>query len=79
MTWIDVSVPIRTGMAVYEGDPPVTLERTASMDAGSLCNVSRLDFGVHTGTHIDAPVHFLEGGPARVNSARRAARALLHC
>ncbi|HEX6031868.1 MAG TPA: cyclase family protein [Tepidiformaceae bacterium] len=62
MTWLDVSVPIRMGMVVYEGDPPVIMERTASMDAGAMCNVSRLDFGVHTGTHVDAPVHFLEGG-----------------
>lgn len=63
MTWIDVSVPIAPGMIVYEGDPDVALERVASMEAGAVCNVSRLDFGVHTGTHIDAPVHFIEGAP----------------
>jgi arylformamidase len=40
----------------------VRLERVAQIAAGSLCNVSRLDFSVHTGTHIDAPVHFIEGG-----------------
>ena len=63
MTWIDVSVPIRPGMVVYEGDPPVCFERTASLANGDLANVSRLDFGVHSGTHIDAPVHFIEGRP----------------
>src|SRR5512140_2638435 len=63
MTWIDVSVPIRSGMVVYEGDPPVCFERTASIANGDLANVSRLDFGVHTGTHIDAPIHFLDGLP----------------
>jgi arylformamidase len=62
MNWIDVTVPIRPGMVVYEGDPPVCLERTASLANDDLANVSRLDFGVHTGTHIDAPIHFLEGG-----------------
>ncbi len=59
MTWIGVSVPIRPGMVVYEGDPPVRLERTASIDNGDLANVTVLNFGAHTGTHIDAPVHFL--------------------
>jgi arylformamidase len=27
-------------------------------------NLSRLDFGVHSGTHVDAPVHFIDGAPA---------------
>lgn len=61
MSWIDVTVPIREGMVVYEGDPPVCFERATSIAKGDLANVSRLDFGVHTGTHVDAPVHFLEG------------------
>jgi arylformamidase len=62
MEWIDVTVPIRSGMATYEGDPAVTLERVAAIAEGGICNVSRLDFGVHSGTHIDAPVHFIDGG-----------------
>jgi arylformamidase len=53
----DVSVPIRAGMPVYPGDPEVRLERVNDDPA-----VSRLDFGVHTGTHVDAPLHFIEGG-----------------
>jgi arylformamidase len=53
---IDVSVPVRTGMPVYPGDPEVRLERVSSSPA-----VSRLDLGVHTGTHVDAPLHFIEG------------------
>ena len=61
--WIDVTVPIRSGMVVFEGDPPVRLERTADMASGAVANVSRLDFGVHTGTHMDAPVHFIPGAP----------------
>jgi arylformamidase len=50
-------------MIVYEGDPAVHLERVAAIADGAQANVSRLDFGVHTGTHVDAPVHFLEGAP----------------
>ena len=61
MTWIDISVPVRPGMVVFEGDPPVGVQRFANMADGAICNVSRLDFGVHSGTHIDAPVHFIEG------------------
>jgi arylformamidase len=61
MEIIDVSVPIRTGMVTYPGDPPALLERVESMPDGDSANVSRLDLGVHTGTHVDAPVHFLEG------------------
>jgi arylformamidase len=61
MEIIDVSVPIRTGMVTYPGDPPALLERVESMADGDSANVSRIDLGVHTGTHVDAPVHFLDG------------------
>jgi arylformamidase len=57
----DISVPIRPGMVTYEGDPPVHVERALSIAGGASANVGRLDFGVHTGTHVDAPIHFLEG------------------
>jgi len=58
---IDISVPVRAGTVVYEGDPPVRLALTAAIARGDVANVSRIDFGLHTGTHIDAPVHFIEG------------------
>lgn len=61
MNWQDISIPIRSGMVTFEGDPEVHLERVASMAAGASCNLSRIDFGVHSGTHIDAPIHFIEG------------------
>ena len=64
MEIFDVSVPIRPGMVTYPGDPAVRLERVASLARGDVCNLSRLDFGVHSGTHVDAPLHFVEGGPA---------------
>jgi len=60
---IDVSVPVRPGMVIYPGDPDVRIERVSSIADGDLANVSRMDFGVHTGTHVDAPVHFVEGAP----------------
>ena len=62
MKIFDVSLPISPGMIVWPGDPPVVLERVSSMDAGAHDNVSRLACGVHTGTHVDAPHHFLNDG-----------------
>jgi arylformamidase len=58
----DITIPIRNGRIVYEGDPPVSITRAAAISEGQPANVSRIDFGAHTGTHIDAPVHFIEGG-----------------
>jgi len=61
MEIFDVSVPLRTGMVVYPGDPEVRLERWSSISEGAVANLSRLDFGVHSGTHVDAPLHFIDG------------------
>jgi arylformamidase len=58
----DISVPIREGMPHYPGDPAVSLQRVASIADGAIANISALDFGVHTGTHIDAPLHFIDDG-----------------
>jgi arylformamidase len=59
--WIDVSVPIVSEMVTFPGDPLVHLARAATLSTGGICNLSRLDFGVHSGTHVDAPVHFIDG------------------
>lgn len=64
MQIIDVSVPVRPGMITYPGDPEVRLERVSSIADGDVVNLSRLDFGVHSGTHVDAPLHFVDGGPS---------------
>ena len=61
MEIIDISVPIRSGMVTYPGDPEVRLVRTSSIADGAAANVSKLDFGVHSGTHVDAPLHFIDG------------------
>ena len=55
----DITLPISPDMPVWPGDPPVVLEQVSSMDAGAHDNVSRLACSVHTGTHVDAPHHFL--------------------
>jgi len=58
----DISVGISPEIPVWPGDPPVVLERVKSLENGDEANVSRIQSGVHVGTHIDAPIHFVEGG-----------------
>lgn len=59
----DISVAIRPGMAVWADEVPVELQAvlTVAVDGAA---VSRLCLGTHTGTHIDPPSHFIEGGTA---------------
>ncbi len=58
----DISLPVYTGMVHWPDNPPVELERALNIDKGDAANVSKLSEGVHTGTHVDAPVHFIPGG-----------------
>lgn len=58
----DISLPISPHLPVWPGDPPVEIDRLASIASGSDANVSRLACGVHMGTHVDAPLHFIDGG-----------------
>lgn len=61
MAWIDLSRTITSGMAVYPGDPEVNLEQTADHQSDG-CQLTRLSMGSHTGTHLDAPRHYLANG-----------------
>jgi arylformamidase len=60
--WIDISVALHDGMAHWPDNPPVKIERMLNMDEGDICNVSKISLGVHTGTHVDSPRHFLRHG-----------------
>jgi arylformamidase len=60
--WIDVSVPLRTGMVHWPDNPPVRIERMLDIEHGDAANVSTISMGSHTGTHMDAPLHFVRGG-----------------
>jgi arylformamidase len=61
-SWIDVSVPLYTGMVHWPDNPPVQIEHMLDMARGDICNVSTLAMGSHTGTHMDGPRHFLQTG-----------------
>jgi arylformamidase len=79
--WIDISVAVRNGMVHWPGDPDFHIERATDQEKGDVATVSRMSLGVHTGTHMDAPLHFIRHarsidtipldttvGPARVIS-----------
>jgi arylformamidase len=58
----DISVPLRTGGVVYPGNPPIMITPQQAISLGAGANVSRLDLGSHSGTHVDAPKHFFDDG-----------------
>jgi arylformamidase len=55
----DISLTISSEIPVWPGDPGVQLTQVSFMDKGDVCNVTNLALGVHAGTHVDAPHHFL--------------------
>jgi arylformamidase len=59
---IDISLPIAAGGVVYPGNPEIRVEAQQAIARGDGANVSRLDFGSHTGTHVDAAKHFFDDG-----------------
>lgn len=61
MKLYDITVPIYSELPVYPGDPQVSVSTILSIADGGLSNVSHIAFGVHTGTHVDAPNHFIDG------------------
>jgi arylformamidase len=63
MRVIDISLPISESLAVWPGDPPIRITQPAHLDRGDVATITRLDMGAHTGTHVDAPAHFIAGGP----------------
>jgi arylformamidase len=58
----DVTVMLRAGMPVWPGEPGIHLKQEKFMARGDAYNIRTLFMGIHTGTHLDAPEHFLAGG-----------------
>ena len=83
MRILDVSLPIGDDLIVWPGDPAIEIRPKLRIARGDGANVSELTIGTHTGTHVDPPVHFIDGaagidgvpldvlvGPAVVADAR---------
>ncbi len=65
MAIYDVTVPLRPDMPTYAGEEPgPVLSFHSLISQGQSANISALSIGSHTGTHVDAPCHFLEGRSA---------------
>lgn len=63
MRLFDVSVPISARTPTYPGDPGIDIRQWLSLADGDAANVSAICFGAHTGTHVDAPAHFIRDAP----------------
>ncbi len=88
MKWIDISVPVaEDGMPLWPGSKPVRFEKQLSLQRGDHADDTVLSMGIHTGTHVDAPSHFVPGtstidqldlevfvGPCWVADCRRCAK-----
>jgi arylformamidase len=59
----DVSVPDRPDMHFYPGDPTLEQTQIRAIKRGDAANLTHLSLGAHTGTHVDAPAHFIDGAP----------------
>jgi len=62
MIWHDITLQIGPGMTVWKGDPPPEVYPISRIADGAQSNVTGLNLTTHTGTHIDAPWHFIDGG-----------------
>ena len=61
MSFYDITIPLTNEMPTYPGDPGIQIRDWYSLAAGHPANVTHLSMGAHTGTHVDAPAHFIEG------------------
>ncbi|MEB3330692.1 MAG: cyclase family protein [Candidatus Sericytochromatia bacterium] len=59
--WLDISRLVGATTPVWPGDPPIRVTPHATLETGP-CHVSRIELGSHSGTHVDAPAHFVRGG-----------------
>ncbi|MGH9820675.1 MAG: cyclase family protein [Pyrinomonadaceae bacterium] len=57
----DITIAISDHVPIYKGDPTADVEAVTQISKGAHANVSKMCFGVHTGTHVDAPNHFIDG------------------
>ena len=59
MRYYDITHTLNGEVPIWPGDPLFSLEQIQTIGCGSDSNLHQLSMGVHTGTHVDAPYHFL--------------------
>ncbi len=62
MRTYDITLTITPQSIVWPGDPHVDIKQLSSIASGDEANVSQVTMSCHTGTHVDAPDHFLNNG-----------------
>ena len=60
--FIDITIPFRNGMLHWPSDPAPRIERVMDVNRGDKVTMSELQMISHSGTHVDAPLHFVPGG-----------------
>jgi arylformamidase len=58
----DISLPISEALPVWPGDPPIRITQVSHLERGDEATLTHVDMGAHTGTHVDAPAHFVAHG-----------------
>lgn len=61
--WIDISVPVQPGMVLWPDDPGLSFRRVLDQENGDVCTLTHVTMSAHTGTHMDAPLHFVKRSP----------------
>lgn len=59
---IDITVPLREGMVRWPGSTSFSHSWAKKIDYGDGVNISSISCGLHVGTHVDAPLHYISGG-----------------
>jgi arylformamidase len=62
MEIIDITLAISPEIPTWPGDLKVKLNRVKKIEEGASDNLSQMELGVHTGTHVDSPFHFVQSG-----------------
>ncbi len=60
--YIDISVAVSPNLPRWPGSPAIEFDRSSDLERGDTANDTTIAFSVHTGTHVDAPLHFVRGG-----------------
>ena len=65
-TIIDLSYPLQSDMLVYPGHERPVFQWLGKLNSEGY-NLTRVSMNVHTGTHVDAPSHFIDDGSTMDN------------
>ncbi len=62
MKLIDITHPLSNATAPWPGDTQFNFEFVCRLRDGASCNVGKFTSGIHSGTHMDAPLHYNDAG-----------------